>query len=53
VTDGLEPRSKAVPLRFSIPLTALPAGRYDAQVTVVDPTGQKAAFWRAPMVVVQ
>src|SRR6202020_1710138 len=28
VTDGLEARSKAVPLRFSLPLESLPAGRY-------------------------
>jgi VWFA-related protein len=52
VTDGLELRSKAVPLRFSVPLESLPAGRYDVQVTVVDPAGQKAAFWRAPVVLV-
>ncbi len=52
VTDGLEPRSKAVPLRFSLPLESLPTGRYDCQVTVLDPAGQKAAFWRAPVVLV-
>jgi hypothetical protein len=52
ITEGLEPRSKAVPLRFSLPLASLPAGRYEVQVTVVDPTGQKATFWRAPVVLV-
>jgi hypothetical protein len=52
VTDGLEARSKAVPLRFSLPLESLAAGRYDVQVTVVDPTGQKVTFWRAPVVLV-
>jgi len=52
VTDGLEPRSKAVPLRFSVPLGELATGRYDCQVTVLDPAGQKAAFWRAPVVLV-
>jgi VWFA-related protein len=52
VTDGLQPRSKAVPLRFSVPLDALAPGRYDVQVTVLEPTGQKAAFWRAPIAVV-
>ncbi len=52
VTDGLEPRSKAVPLRFSLPLESLATGRYDCQVTVLDPSGQKAAFWRAPVVLV-
>jgi len=53
VTDGLDPRSKAVPLKFSLPLQTLPAGRYECQVTVLDPTSQKAAFWRAPIVLVQ
>jgi hypothetical protein len=52
VTSGLDPRSKAVPLRFSLPLEAFPTGRYDCQVTVLDPTGQKVAFWRAPVVLV-
>ena len=52
VTDGLEARSKAVPLRFSLPLESLATGRYDCQVTVLDPAGQKAAFWRAPVVLV-
>ncbi len=51
VTDGLESRSKAVPLRFSIPLDSLTPGRYDVQVTVVNPAGQKVTFWRAPVVV--
>ena len=52
VTDGLEPRSKAVPLRFVLPLESLATGRYDCQVTVLDPAGQKVAFWRAPVVLV-
>ena len=52
VTDGLDARSKAVPLRFSVPLGELAAGRYDCQVTVLDPAGQKVAFWRAPVVLV-
>ncbi len=50
VTDGLDPRSKAVPLRFALPLESLATGRYDCQVTVLDPAGQKVAFWRAPVV---
>ena len=52
VTSGLDARSRAVPLRLSLPLENVAAGRYDCQVTVLDPTGQKAAFWRAPVVVV-
>jgi len=52
VSDGLDPRTKAVPLRFSLSLAELPPGQYDCQVTVLDPTGQKAAFWQAPIVLV-
>jgi VWFA-related protein len=53
VTDGLQPRSKAVPLQFSVPLESFPTGRYDVQVSVLEPAGQKVAFWRAPIVVVE
>jgi VWFA-related protein len=52
VVDGLHPRSKAVPIAFSVPLAGLPPGAYDCQVTVLDPEGQKIAFWRTPVVVV-
>jgi VWFA-related protein len=52
VIDGIDPKSKAVPLRFSIPLETLEIGRYDCQVTVLEPTGQKVAFWQAPIALV-
>jgi hypothetical protein len=52
ITTGLDPRSKAVPLKFSVPLGKLAPGRYTCQVSVLEPAGQKFAFWRAPMVVV-
>jgi VWFA-related protein len=52
VTDGLDAKTKAVPLRFSLPLESLTPGRYDCQVTVLDSTAQKVAFWRAPIVVI-
>jgi hypothetical protein len=52
VVDGIDPRSKAVPLRFDVPLTALAPGSYDCQVSVLDPTGSKANFWRAPIVII-
>jgi hypothetical protein len=47
VTGGLNNRLKTMPLSFSIPLSQLPPGEYDCQVTVLDPTGQKGAFWQA------
>ena len=51
VTDGLNPKTKAVPLRFSVPLAKLEPGKYTCQVSVFDPAAQKFAFWRAPIVV--
>jgi VWFA-related protein len=52
VTEGLNAKSKALPVRFSVPMAKLPPGRYTCQVSVLDPTAQKFAFWRAPMVLV-
>ncbi|MGA8596987.1 MAG: VWA domain-containing protein, partial [Bryobacteraceae bacterium] len=52
VTDGLNNRLKTTPLEFDIALNNLPAGKYDCQVTVLDPDGKKAAFWQAPVVLV-
>jgi VWFA-related protein len=52
VIDGMAPKSKAVPLRFSFALDKLDPGNYTCQVTVLDPTAGKAAFWQAPLVVV-
>jgi VWFA-related protein len=52
VTGDVDPKSKAMPLRFNVPLTTLAAGRYDCQVTVLEPGASKAAFWRAPIVII-
>jgi VWFA-related protein len=52
VSDGMNNRLKTVPLKFSLSLEQLPPGRYDCQVTVVDPTGQKVAFWQAPVMLI-
>jgi VWFA-related protein len=52
VKDGLNNRLKTMPLSFSIPLHQLPTGQYDCQVTVLDPAGQKGAFWRTPVMLV-
>src|SRR4051812_1924283 len=53
VSEGPDPKTKAVPLRFSVPLESFATGRYDCQVTVIDPTGEKIVFWRAPIVIVR
>jgi VWFA-related protein len=53
VQSGAANRLKTMPIEFSIALGPLPPGKYDCQVTVLNPTGQKAAFWQAPIVLAQ
>jgi len=53
VTNAMSNRLKTMPLRFDLTLDQLSPGAYNCQVTVLDPTGQKAAFWQAPIVVVE
>ena len=42
-----------LPIRMNVGLSGLKPGEYDCQVTVLDPNGQKAAFWQAPVMLVQ
>lgn len=51
ITDGWDSGSRAIPIRFTINLGGLVPGPYECQVTVLDPGGGKAAFWRAPVVI--
>ena len=53
VTEAWNNRLRTMPLQFSIPLKELTPGGYNLQVTVLDPTRQKAVFWQAPVVLVQ
>ena len=53
VAQGMNNRLKTMPVRFDLSLDGLAPGAYNCQVTVLDPTGQKAAFWQAPIVVVE
>ena len=52
LTESWSNRLKTMPLRFNIPLSSLAPGEYQCQVTVIDPSGGKAAFWQAPIVIV-
>jgi VWFA-related protein len=52
VKDAWNNRVKTMPLRFDLSLGALAPGQYDCQVTVLDPSGQKAVFWQAPVQIV-
>lgn len=47
-----DPKSKAVPVRFSLSLTELPPGEYTCQVTVLNPEGLKASFWQTPVMLI-
>jgi VWFA-related protein len=50
--ESLPNRIKTTPLKFSFPLDRLPPGEYLCQVTVLNPNGQKAAFWQAPVMLI-
>jgi VWFA-related protein len=46
-------RLGVTPLTFDVSASALKPGPYECQVTVLDPSTSKAAFWRAPIVIAQ
>jgi VWFA-related protein len=50
IADGLNAKSKAVPVSFSVPMGKLLPGRYTCQVSVVQPGERRFAVWRAPIV---
>ena len=52
VIGGMHPKSKAVPVKVSVPLASIVPGRYDCQITVLDPETRQAAFWRMPVAIV-
>jgi hypothetical protein len=51
VKDGLDPKTKALPVRFSVPLGKLAPGRYTCQVTLINPAARKSSFTRADVMV--
>ncbi len=52
MTTGLNNRLQTMPFSFIIPLGQVPPGEYDCQISVLDPTGKKAAFWQAQVKVI-
>jgi VWFA-related protein len=52
VVEEANGRLSAASLQFHFSLDELPAGEYTCQVTVLDPNGQRAAFWHAPVMLV-
>ena len=53
ITEALNNRLKTMAVKFSIGMAKLAPGRYTCQVTILDPQGEKGAFWQAPVLVVQ
>ena len=52
VKDGLDKKTKALPIRFSLPLAKLQPGKYDCQVSIMNPAEKKFSFTRAQIMVV-
>ncbi len=52
MTHGLANRLQTMPFSFTIPLRQFPPGEYACQVSILDPTGKKAAFWQAQVLIV-
>jgi VWFA-related protein len=53
IAPSVTSRLGTMPLTFELGVDTLPRGEYDCQVTILDPSTQKAAFWRAPILLVQ
>jgi VWFA-related protein len=51
VTPPASTHLQTAPINFTIDLAQLPPGKYDCQVTVLDPTGQKGTFWQTPIMI--
>jgi VWFA-related protein len=52
VSPNPNTRLQIAPMNFTVDLSTLTPGKYDCQVTVLDPTGQKSAYWQAGIMVV-
>jgi len=52
VSEGLDPKSRMLPIRLSFSLGNLRPGEYDCEVTVLDPAAKRGAFWRALVMVI-
>jgi VWFA-related protein len=51
VTPQPSQRLKPVPLQFNVDLSGLAPGRYECQISVLNPASGKSTFWRAPVAV--
>lgn len=49
IIPSAQSRLGVMPLNFDLGVSALPSGKYECQVTILDPTAHEANFWRAPI----
>lgn len=49
VVPSASNRLGTMPLSFNLGLNSLAPGKYQCQVTILDPTAKKASFWLAPI----
>jgi VWFA-related protein len=52
VKEGLDSKTKALPVRFSVPLNTLKPGEYTCQVTLFNPGAHKSSYTRTQIMVV-
>lgn len=53
VTAKSGTRLGVIPINFQISLGTLAPGKYSCEVTTLDPTGQRAAFWQGPFMLMK
>jgi len=53
ITERVANRLNTMPIKINFPLESLATGEYNLQVTVLNPSSQKAAFWQAPVMIVR
>ncbi len=51
-SESWSENARAIPIRLEIPPGQVRPGSYDCQVTVLDPSGARASFWRGAIVLV-
>ncbi|MDP9049095.1 MAG: VWA domain-containing protein, partial [Acidobacteriota bacterium] len=52
VSPNPNTRLQIAPMNFTVDLSSLNPGKYNCQVSVLDPNGGKSAFWKAEIMVV-
>jgi VWFA-related protein len=52
ITERVPGRLNTMPIKLNFSLDSLVPGEYSVQVTVLNPSGGKAAFWQAPIMLV-